>query len=300
MPDKSLIIHSHFSPLIKIDVNSDLIWALEKESWIAHHSLEPDSGNSFWVCIRYNNDRIKREYIDNQNGVFRKGFRNDGIAKISYDGDILFEKGIAEILFDNNLDYYLYNYIDKEMYDPFHLNDVQPVNSNSKFWEEGDVFLSLRNLNLIILYRPSTNKVIREINGENHFFKQHDVDIIDEKRISIFNNNSTAYYSNINSVVIYDFEKNSFYNYLDSSMIKNEVKTKSNGLCEILPNGDLFVEETNRGRLLYFNSNGSLKWSFLNRSDRLDIRQLAWSRILYKNDDLKVVRGFLKTEVENE
>ena len=58
-------------------------------------------------------------------------------------------------------------------------------------------------------------------------------------------------------------------------MIENELKTDTNGLWEIPPIGDLFVEETNKGRLVYFNSNRSLKWSFLNRSDNLDFRQLA-------------------------
>ena len=40
---------------------------------------------------------------------------------------------------------------------------------------------------MVILYRPSTNKIIKIIEGE--FYNQHDVDIIDENKISIYNNN---------------------------------------------------------------------------------------------------------------
>ena len=57
--------------------------------------------------------------------------------------------------------------------------------------EKGDLFLSLRSQNMIILYRLSTNKIISHITGP--FSNQHDVDIISDKEISIFNNNIYFY-----------------------------------------------------------------------------------------------------------
>ena len=41
------------------------------------------------------------------------------------------------------------------------------------------------------------------------------------------------------------------------------------GLMEsqIFPYGGLFIEETDYGRSLFFNSDGSLRWTHLNRSD---------------------------------
>ena len=56
------------------------------------------------------------------------------------------------------------------------------------FWEKGDLFLSLRNLSAIVHYRPSNNKIINYITGP--FIKQHDVDIISDEEIMIFNNNN--------------------------------------------------------------------------------------------------------------
>ena len=72
--------------------------------------------------------------------------------------------------------------------DPIHLNDIQPVNFDGEFWKKGDVFLSLRHQSMVLLYRPSTNEIIWK--GTGPFFHQHDVDILDNHRISIFNNNS--------------------------------------------------------------------------------------------------------------
>ena len=45
------------------------------------------------------------------------------------------------------------------------------------------------------------------------------------------------------------------------------MRTKNQGLHEILPNGDLFIEEQNYGRSLYFNSDGSLRWTHVNRAN---------------------------------
>ena len=39
------------------------------------------------------------------------------------------------------------------------------------------------------------------------------------------------------------------------------MRTIIEGLSEILPNGDLIVEESYYGRTLYFNADGSLRWS---------------------------------------
>ena len=40
---------------------------------------------------------------------------------------------------------------------------------------------------MVILYRPETNKIIKIIEGG--FLHQHDVDILDDRTISIYNNN---------------------------------------------------------------------------------------------------------------
>ena len=56
---------------------------------------------------------------------------------------------------------------------------------DGKFWKSGDVFLSLRNQSMILLYRPSTNKIIWK--GTGPFFRQHDVDVLNDHKISIFN-----------------------------------------------------------------------------------------------------------------
>ena len=58
-------------------------------------------------------------------------------------------------------------------------------------------------------------------------------------------------------------------------------------------NGDLFVEETNYGRILYFNSDGSLRWTHVNRAKNGNVYNFGWSRILYTKENIQTVINFL-------
>jgi hypothetical protein len=152
----------------------------------------------------------------------------------------------------------------------------------------------------IVLYRPSTNKVIWK-GGQGHISGQHDVDILDDHRISIFNNNRRNSFDGDkldghNEVVIYDFKTDSYSKYLDESLEKNDVRTIWEGLSEILDNGDLFIEEQNFGRLLFINKDTSLQWQYVNRADDGKVYLVSWSRILYKPEDVKKVRKVIETE----
>ena len=153
---------------------------------------------------------------------------------------------------------------------------------------------------MIVLYRPSNNKIVWKIQGP--FFNQHDVDILDDHRISIFNNrvqkldNGKLSVDGNNEVIIYNFKNGEFSSYLRNSMVKNDVRTRNQGLSEILPNGDLFLEEQNFGRTLYFNSDGSLRWTYLNRSNNRDIYDVGWSRILHTTEDITNVKNFLNSK----
>ena len=98
-----------------------------------------------------------------------------------------------------------------------------------------------------------------------------------------------------NEVIIYDFKTNEYSSYIGDSLIKNDVKTITEGRSQILLNGDLFVEETNYGRTLYFNSDGSLRWTHVNRSNNGKTYKVGWSRILYKDKDIQIVNNFLQS-----
>ena len=281
-------------PMVKIDKNSQLVWQNQEDAF--HHSIEQDQEGNFWIPTHVYPYQLDKKYV----GLEFDNYLDDAITKVSADGEILFQKSVTNIFIENNFmffDLQSNNHFDR---DPIHLNDIQPVLTDGPHWKRGDLFLSLRHQSMIILYRPSTNKIIWK--GAGHTDEQHDVDILDDHRISIFNNNAWETFDGekvdgSNEVVIYDFKTDSYSKYLNESLKQYDVRTLTEGRSQILDNNDLFIEEQNYGRILYFNKDKSLQWQYVNRADNGNVYILNWSRILYKPEDINKVRKIL--EIEN-
>lgn len=278
-------------PLRKIDACSNLIFQNTHDAF--HHSIETDIEGNVWLpSYMYPQslpiEKIGSNYID------------DAIVKLSPDGEILYEKSVSKIFIENGLEYLLFAHGDYYEKDPIHLNDIQPVDFDGEHWLKGDVFLSIRNQSMILLYRSSTNEIIWK--GTGPFLNQHDVDILDGHRIAVFNNRSinTVDHSNIvdghNEVIIYDFDTEEYSTYLSESLVEHDVRTVTEGISEILPNGDLLIDESNYGRTLFFNTDGSLRWSHVNRADNGNVYRVGWSRILHTKDDIQTVNNFLENK----
>ena len=282
----------HRSPIYKIDECSNLVFQVPNN--VYHHSIETDIDGNIWAPSRlypYSLPVIK------VGADISSKFMDDAIVKLSPDGKILFEKSVSQILIENDLEHLVFGGQSPEFYnDPVHLNDIQPVDFDSDYWKKGDVFLSLLTPSLVILYRPSTNVVVWK--GTGHYVHQHDVDILDNERISIFNNNAKNLVAGMqvdghNEIIIYDFATDRYSSYLSDSLTKTEVRTITEGRSQILPNNDVFIEETNYGRILYFNGDGSLRWTHVNRASNDKVYHGSWSRVLYKKEDLLAVKNLL-------
>ena len=291
--DGSIIFHGGRTALTKIDQCSNLIWQNDEDRF--HHSIEVDHDGDLYVPIHIYPYEANQKYVGNLVG----NFLDDGIAKISKQGKLLYKKSVAKIFLENDLGHLLFGTGDDEFtHDPIHLNDIQPLLEDTIFGRKGDIFLSMRHQSMVILYRPSSNKIIWRSTGK--FLRQHDVDILDDRKISIFNNNSPFGFSGgfvdgHNEVLIYDFNDSKTSKYLDSSLSKHDVKTVSGGTSQIINNGDLFVEESNFGRSVYFDADGTLRWQHVNRA-KDGVYGVNWSRIIYQKDDVSKVKGFLSNK----
>ena len=281
LKDGSLI--DKFGPLYKIDFCSNFIWMNDEENF--HHSSMIDNDGNIWIPGRM---EPKSQYTKNRHS----NFNDDSIIKINLDGEILYNKSVTEILIENRL--IDENFFDKNL-DPVHLNDIEPVLKNSKYWKEDDVFLSLRHQSAIIHFRPDTNKIINYITGP--FAQQHDVDIISDKEISIFNNNNfITEEKKYSEVLIYNFETNEFKKLFNKELKTNNFKTRTQGLSHILKDGSLMVEEQNHGRIILFNNQGMKEWEFVNKDKDGNIGVVSWSRIIEDTNFVKKFKQLVKNK----
>ena len=99
---------------------------------------------------------------------------------------------------------------------------------------------------------------------------QHDVDIISDREISIFNNNNSPFESLNSEILIYNLKKKKFKKKFDNSIKIENIKTYSQGISEILDDGSMLVEEQNKGKLFFFNNKGE-RWEYVNKDQNNDI-----------------------------
>tara|TARA_Y100001970_G_scaffold286534_1_gene408922 strand:+ start:1 stop:1350 length:1350 start_codon:yes stop_codon:yes gene_type:complete len=287
LEDGSLISDSDYSIEFKIDFCSNLIWINEEEKF--HHSKMLDHEKNIWVPgqLRPFSKYINEYQIEN--------FHDDAIMKINSDGKILYKKSVFEILVENKIlpQNYGFNHHSFKNGDLIHLNDIEPVLTDGDYWKKGDLFLSIRFKSAIIHYRPSTNKVLNYIIGP--FAEQHDVDIISNKEISIFNNNNFIFNNEHSEILIYNFEKKNFKKIFNNQLKKENFKTETQGLSHFFKDGSLMVEEQNHGRIILFNNKGEKEWEFVNRSKNGNIGFISWSRVI---EDKFFIEKF-KSLVEN-
>ena len=144
---------------------------------------------------------------------------------------------------------------------------------------------------MVILYRPETNKIIKIIEGS--FLNQHDVDILDDKTISIYNNNILYNSKNQsiiinNEIVIYHFDTNNFSKKFEDTFKNLKINTTTHGLVDFLDDGSAIVEDRNNGRIFYLNNNGEVIWEFNNINKKKQIYRLFWARIISSEQANKI------------
>lgn len=237
-----------------------------------HHSIERNERGDIWTPAVLRTQG--REDVG-------PTYRNDGVTLTTPDGESLYERGLSQIFLENGLGPLLLGRPHHD--DPFHLNDVQPVARDGPYWKRGDLFLSLRHLSMVMLFRPSTGKVIWWKIGP--WLGQHDVHVLDDHRIAIFDNR-TAYGEEGASVIgtsrelVYDFSDRSVTSPWEAGFRRWDIAVASNGRGTPFPNGDLFVEDTERGQALRMSANGNLRWRYVNADDQKRRYWMFWSRYL--------------------
>lgn len=265
LPDRSVITKLEKTPnLMRLDKDGGVLWV--NHDLVFHHALQPDpDGTSFWVCawnvpLRPDDPPVGRS-VRNING-HTIPYIEDFIVRVDMaTGKVLFRKGVGEILLENGQQSMLFG---GGLDDPIHLNDISPVGDSTAYWRRGDLFISMKRRSTVMLYRPAENRIVDLINGP--FISQHDVNTISDHEISVFNNRyitGLQYPRNMqvripehavrdtlagSEVVIFDFHDRSFHPMYREELLAEDMHTMTQGIQQVLPGGELFVEAQNSGR----------------------------------------------------
>lgn len=269
LSDSSIILKGEYG-IFRINKNNEIVWGVPTHF---HHSTELDANQNLWIPSIYETPKL-------YNTIYND-LVDDALTCIDLNGTLLFKKSIAQILIDNGYEYLIHGIGSYEK-DALHTNDIEPALYNTKYWKKGDLLVSIKNRSTVLLYRPSNNKIIWLKTGP--WMNQHDVNYVGDTAICVFNNNSIKISSaehkmlhTNNSLVVYSFKTNNTYTPYESVFKTNDIRTPKEGRCKILENGDLFIEESTRGRILRGN-NKQLRWVYIEIVDNKHTSIQQWSR----------------------
>ena len=203
LPDGSVVFNFDSGGLVKLDRCGKVVWTLARKT---HHSVELAEGGGFWVP----GTRYHSEESDSPFPPFQTPFEEDTIMKVSEDGEVLIEISVPKLFYDNGLEALLT--ATGEMFFQFkmnwdqeivHLNKIEELSSvfadDFPMFKAGDLALSLRKYNLILVVDPDTKKIKWLRIGP--WLRQHDPEFIPGGKLIVFNNNiyRTAFGETINT-----------------------------------------------------------------------------------------------------
>ena len=257
---------------------SETVW-VSKET--GHHSLEFSADGNILALS------VSDQSISDSN-YLNRNTRNDEIIKLSPEGKVIQEIPFGKVLIDNGLSHLLFGHTGQIFQpDPIHLNQVSEATTSSNYWQKGDLLISARHMSTVFIYRPSTAKVIWHKSGP--WMNQHDTRFVDDHRISVFDNNSIASGPEIqdsfrtrndfNKFEIYDFANDTISEPFAEMLGKMKPRSISEGRAQLLDDGGLFFEETNRAHIMRFSQSGLL-WEKSNTLDNGKLGAIGWSRYL--------------------
>lgn len=247
-----------------------MVW--RQDSVTFHHSVNVDAEGGFWGPT----------FIEPSDLTTLETFRDDALTRVDAEGRITMQQSMAEILIRHGYSYVIYRYFSD---DPLHTNDIQPVFEDGPYWKKGDLFVSMRQPSIALLYRPSTDEIVWFKQGP--WLAQHDIDIIDDHTIALFNNNygdrgrGGEVFGNTD-VMFYDFATDKVTRPYEKAMGDDlggfPVLAVSNGLMDFAPSGHMIAEEDTAGRILIYAPDRTLWAEYINRSAEGVPFRMSWSR----------------------
>lgn len=284
LPDGSLVANFEHQSTFRLDPCGNLLWKLDN---LGHHSVHYADDGTLWVSAE--------DYIaEAPTGIpnYDAPVRSWKLQQLNLDGEILRNIPVIGLLQDNDLHGLLYlaatqNRSPSVSGDTLHLNDIEtfPANMQSEIFTPGDLLISLRNINTVLVIDPKDLKV--KFISVGRVLRQHDPDFVPGDRISIFDNHNVPdpktgqlasriveidVASGIAATVLKGTGEEPFY-------------TDIMGVHQRLANGNILVVPSGEGRVLEFTPEGRLSWRWDNRVSNNLNRRVYMAKILPANMD---------------
>lgn len=292
LSDGSVLFNFEYMGLVKLDRCGEVVWTLPR---MTHHSIHPSVDGNFWVP-----DRVF--VLDNSElPPLTTPYHEDLILKVSPEGRVLQEISVPGLMLRNGLQSLLtanshFDVSERPRLEIVHVNDIEELTPELApafpDFEAGDLVLSLRHLNLLMVVDPDAETVRWHRTGP--WIRQHDPDFRPDGTITVFDNNADGALgalfggSRIVSVTPSATAPSTgpvdvLYGGTEEQAMYTDIRGKS----QTLPNGNLLVTEALAGRVFEVTPDGELVWEFINRYDDDEVARLS-DAVRYPPDHFRV------------
>ncbi len=280
LSDGSVVFNFDGKGTVKLDRCGEVVWRVPRMN---HHSVNLREDGGFWIPSR----RYRSE--NSPYPMFTAPFRDDSVLHVSADGEVIQELMINQVLIDNGL-YALLDAngrftADVVVDDVLHVNDVEELTSARapafKHFRSGDLLISFRHLNLLVVFDPVTQKVRWYHSGPWH--RQHDPDFQDDGTISVFNNNSDdtkrgRILGGSSIVQINPFDPLNQITTVYGDQSGQKFFTNTQGKHQKLANGNWLIVEYYAGRVFEIDQAGTIVWEYINEYDAERVARVSGAK----------------------
>jgi len=257
-PDGSAMANFEYEGTVKLDKCNSIEWQVPN----THHSIFHSPRNTFWIPgQRKRNKKMK---------TLKPPFKEDLIMEVDSQGTILRSISILDVIYQNDLQGLLFSngFFEVENFsdDFLHINDIEELTPDKAHvfpqLSPGDVMVSVRHLNLILIFDPNTLDVKWYQIGP--WLRQHDPDFQDDGTITIFDNNSDnasgSTHGGSKIIKIDPVTRN-----ITTLYKADNFYSRVRGKHTILKNGHILIVEFSRGRVFVVDpNNGKVNFEYTN------------------------------------
>lgn len=275
-PNGDVVFNFEYGGLVRMDRCSNVLWKLPR---LTHHSIEIDDAGNFWVPDRKMRTKPSPELPNIPAPVW-----DEYLIKVSPSGEVLQEISLLEVFFKSGQEALLFANGSHGLgiklpgdKDFSHLNDVEalPAALAPAFpmFVPGDLLVSLRNLNLVMVVSPKTETIKWSMVGP--YLRQHDPDFLPNGRIGVFDNRLDSKGGRVRggSRILEIDPSTRKVDELYGSTEDHFWYSGRMGAYQQLPTGNHLVTATEMGYVFEVTPKGEVMWSYVNRFDDATV---AW------------------------
>ncbi len=246
------------STVARLDLNGNMVW---KWSGGAHHTVKHVDGKIYTITGKLRSAMTRHPI----KSLSHLEYLDDGLTVLDDNGHELETHSIVEMLINSGNQAWLDLVPFNPHGDPVHANDIEVITKdNYKFIpgaKPGDVLLSLRHLDAVVLADLTANKITWMLRGT--FRQQHDVDLLPNGHIMVFDNEGdvTTNTGKSRSIEIDPITGGIVWEYTGTQM--DPLYSENRGSQQRLSNGNTMISESNSGRIIEVTPDGDVVWEYV-------------------------------------